>query len=326
LADTIVPPKALKLGTRASALALAQSEWVAVKLREAHPGLEIGLVHISTRGDRSQATETPLSSYSEKGIFAKELEEALLAGEIDFAVHSMKDMAASLPDGLEIVAVPAREDPRDVLVGARLADLPQGARVGTGSVRRRALLAEIRPDLELLEIRGNVDTRLRKLAEGGYDAIILAAAGPSQSARGSSGQEAGVADILLPRLLFGQRDRQTVRQTLRHERDRTRPQLAASGPHDYRDSTAFRTRFQVLRDLLILFDGSLEIRGERQQPLHPRMRAAGCHGAKKGANRRASSPRGGSARRCTHVRIYFDNLAIRLFQKIFWGLQRAIPV
>jgi hydroxymethylbilane synthase len=167
----------LKLGTRASALALAQSGWVASKLQAAHPDLSIELVHITTTGDRSQAANTPLSSSSEKGVFAKEIEQALLDRSIDLAVHSMKDLASTLPDGLIIAAVPAREDPRDALIGAQLDKLPTGARVGTGSVRRRALLCERRPDLTLLEIRGNVDTRLRKLADGEYDAIVLACAG-----------------------------------------------------------------------------------------------------------------------------------------------------
>ncbi len=167
----------LKLGTRASALAVAQSEWVASQLFSAHPGLTVELVHVTTRGDKSQAANTPLSTYSEKGIFAKELEDALLSGEVDFAVHSMKDLAAELPDGLVIAAVPAREDPRDAMIGAKLDDLPPSARVGTGSVRRMALLRERRPDLNILDIRGNVDTRLRKLANGDFDAIVLAVAG-----------------------------------------------------------------------------------------------------------------------------------------------------
>ncbi len=174
----------MRLGTRASALALAQSEWVSGELRRAHEELEIELTRISTRGDRSAAANVPLSSYSEKGVFAKEIEEALLAGEVDFAVHSMKDLSAVLPEGLILGAIPAREDPRDVFVGARLDDLPEGARVGTGSVRRRALLAERRPDLQLLEIRGNIDTRLRKLDAGDYDAIVLAAAGLKRIERG----------------------------------------------------------------------------------------------------------------------------------------------
>jgi hydroxymethylbilane synthase len=167
----------LKLGTRSSALALVQSEWVKAQIIAQHPSVEIELVKIVTAGDKSQSENTPLSTYSDKGIFAKEIELALLIGEIDLAVHSMKDLAATLPIGLAIGAIPKREDVRDVVIGAKLDQLPQGARVGTGSSRRRALLSNMRPDLNLLEIRGNIDTRLRKLADGEYDAIILAAAG-----------------------------------------------------------------------------------------------------------------------------------------------------
>ena len=167
----------LIIGTRGSKLALAQTHGVADALRRAHPGLDIDIRTIQTRGDATQAANVPLSSFGEKGIFAKELETALLSNEIDLAVHSMKDMAHTLPDGLVIAAVPPREDPRDALLGATLDSLPPGARVGTGSVRRRALLLSRRPDLQLLEIRGNIDTRLRKLQEGQYDAICLAVAG-----------------------------------------------------------------------------------------------------------------------------------------------------
>ena len=167
----------LLLGTRGSKLALAQSHWVADALRVAHPTLDIEIKVIQTRGDATQSANVPLASFGEKGIFAKELEAALLAGEIDLAVHSMKDLEHTLPEGLVIAAVPRREDPRDALVGSTLDALPQGAKVGTGSVRRRALLLSRRPDLQLLEIRGNVDTRLRKWREGRYDAICLAVAG-----------------------------------------------------------------------------------------------------------------------------------------------------
>ena len=167
----------LRLGTRGSKLALAQSNTVADALRLAHPGLDVEIRILNTRGDATQAANVPLSSFGEKGIFAKELEAALLAGEIDLAVHSMKDLEHTLPDGLVIAAVPPREDPRDALIGSTLDALPLGARVGTGSVRRRALLLSRRPDLTLLEIRGNIDTRLRKWQEGQYDAICLAVAG-----------------------------------------------------------------------------------------------------------------------------------------------------
>ena len=183
----------LTIGTRGSKLALAQTIWVADALQAAHPGLAIETRVIGTRGDASQAANVPLSSFAEKGIFAKELEAALQAGEIDLAVHSMKDLEHTLPDGLVIAAVPPREDPRDALVGSTLDALPLGARVGTGSVRRRALLLSRRPDLTLLEIRGNIDTRLRKWREGQYDAICLAVAGLNRL-----GLQENIAEILDP--------------------------------------------------------------------------------------------------------------------------------
>jgi hydroxymethylbilane synthase len=129
------------------------------------------LVEITTSGDRVRAA-------GDKSRFVKEIEEALLAGEVDLAVHSAKDVPGELPEGLEIAAVPARADPRDVLVGAEsLESLAAGARIGTASIRRRSQLLALRDDIEVVELRGNVDTRLRKLADGGYDAIVLAAAG-----------------------------------------------------------------------------------------------------------------------------------------------------
>jgi hydroxymethylbilane synthase len=155
----------IRLGTRGSALALAQARFVAERLRG-----EIELVTITTAGDRGARTD--------KSRFVKEIEEALLAGEVDLAVHSAKDVPGELPEGLAIVGVPAREDPLDALCGAASVDaLAQGAVVGTASVRRRAQLLALRPDLVVRELRGNVDTRLRRLAEGGFDAIVLARAG-----------------------------------------------------------------------------------------------------------------------------------------------------
>lgn len=167
----------LVIGTRGSLLALTQTRTVTQALRDAHAGLEIHIRTIQTTGDSTQAANVPLSSFGEKGIFAKELEAALLGGEIDLAVHSMKDMAHTLPPGLHIAAVPPRADARDCLVGSTLDALPPGAVVGTGSVRRRALLLSRRPDLQCREIRGNIDTRLRKGRDGEYQAICLAIAG-----------------------------------------------------------------------------------------------------------------------------------------------------
>jgi hydroxymethylbilane synthase len=155
----------VRIGTRGSALALTQSGWVAERL-----GADVELVEIRTSGDAGQV--------GDKGRFVKEIEAALLAGEVDLAVHSAKDVPGELPDGLAIVGVPVREDARDALVGAASLDaLPEGANVGTASLRRRAQLLALRPDLNVEVLRGNVDTRLRKLADGEHDAIVLALAG-----------------------------------------------------------------------------------------------------------------------------------------------------
>jgi len=174
----------LTAGTRRSALALWQTRWFCDMLRQAQPGLQITERQIVTRGDR--ILDKPLSKIGEKGLFTAELEEALLEGEIDFAVNSLKDLPTTLPEGLALGGLPIRVSPFDLLVhpeGLGLQQLPPGSRVGTGSLRRRALIAARRPDLQILEIRGNVDTRLRKLAEGEYDAILLAEAGFTRLSR-----------------------------------------------------------------------------------------------------------------------------------------------
>jgi hydroxymethylbilane synthase len=161
----------VRLGTRGSALALVQARLVAALLEDAEPGLSVGLVEITTSGDRGRGP-------GDKSRFVKEIEEALLAGSVDLAVHSAKDVPGVLPDGLAIVGVPEREDARDALCGAgSLDELPSGASVGTSSLRRRAQLLAERPDLVVRDLRGNVDTRLRKLDDGDYDAVVLAMAG-----------------------------------------------------------------------------------------------------------------------------------------------------
>ncbi|HEY3062915.1 MAG TPA: hydroxymethylbilane synthase [Chloroflexota bacterium] len=171
--------RVVRVGTRASALARRQSDLVCAALRDAHASLEIELVPITTTGDRSQHTNLPGEGWG-TGVFVKELEAALLRDEIDLAVHSLKDVPPSVSPELPLVAIPPREDPHDVLVapGQRtLERLDFGARVGTSSARRAAFLRSVRPDLTCLPIRGNVETRLRKLADGEYDAIVLALAG-----------------------------------------------------------------------------------------------------------------------------------------------------
>ncbi len=168
----------LRIGTRASALARWQAEHVAAALRAIPGAPEPELVLIKTEGDLIQ--DVPLSQVEGQAFFTKEIEEALLNETVDLAVHSLKDLATEMPPGLALGAVLEREDPRDALIASgtiSLEDLPAGARVGTSSLRRRALLARWRPDLELAELRGNVPTRIQKLDDGGYDAIVLAAAG-----------------------------------------------------------------------------------------------------------------------------------------------------
>ncbi len=170
--------RSIRIGTRGSQLALTQSRWVQACLQRHHPQLEVELVTITTSGDRF--VEQPLSAIGGKGLFVKEIEEALRADSIDCAVHSMKDVPGELATGLTIAAVPAREDPRDVLIshdGVHLEALPRNARVGTSSLRRMALVRAARGDLEVGDLRGNVDTRLRRLAHGDFDAIVLAYAG-----------------------------------------------------------------------------------------------------------------------------------------------------
>jgi hydroxymethylbilane synthase len=175
-------PTKLRLGTRGSLLARTQSMLVADLLERAHPGLRVEMAVVKTTGDT--ITDRPLHEFGGKGLFTKELEQALLAGAIDFAVHSYKDVPVTMPlvdqTDLVIAAVPTREDPRDVLVSRkakRIDDLPAGARVGTGSLRRACQVLQLRSDLVVEPVRGNIDTRLRKLNEGQFDAIILALAG-----------------------------------------------------------------------------------------------------------------------------------------------------
>ncbi|MCA9491674.1 MAG: hydroxymethylbilane synthase [Myxococcales bacterium] len=185
----------VRLGTRGSLLAVTQSQMVADQLSAA-TGVEVELVVIKTRGD--QVTDRPLQQVGGKGLFTKEIEDALLAREVDFAVHSMKDMPTDAPAGLIIGAVPERVDARDVLVGARLADLPEGAVVGTGSVRRALQLRHVRPDLEIRGIRGNVDTRIEKQRRGEYAAIVLALAGMTRLGRAADATEAIDLEVMVP--------------------------------------------------------------------------------------------------------------------------------
>jgi hydroxymethylbilane synthase len=168
----------IRIGTRGSKLALTQSELIKKEIERVHSNVQVELVRLKTTGDK--ILDSPLAKIGGKGLFVKEIEEALLNERVDLAVHSMKDVPAELPEGLILATFPAREDPRDAFVSVKygnLEQLPQGARVGTGSLRRAAQLLHIRPDLKLVPLRGTVDTRLRKLEGGEFQAIILAAAG-----------------------------------------------------------------------------------------------------------------------------------------------------
>lgn len=184
-------PDKLIIGSRGSQLALWQSRWVAQRLP-----LETEIVIIKTTGDK--ITDVPLAKVGGKGLFTKELEDALLDGRVDVAVHSLKDMPTELPPGLMLAAVPEREDARDALVGKPLDELAPGAKVGTSSLRRAAQLKAHRPDLHIETIRGNLDTRLRKLDEGLYDAIILAAAGLRRLGWGDRISQLLPVDIMCP--------------------------------------------------------------------------------------------------------------------------------
>jgi hydroxymethylbilane synthase len=169
----------LRIGTRASQLALWQANWVKSELEKRHPGLEVTLVKIKTQGDK--ILDVPLAMVGGKGLFVKELQEAMLRGETDVAVHSMKDVPTYFPEGLGLRCITEREDCRDIVIlrpgVSHWRDLPQGARVGTSALRRKAQLLHLRPDLQMIDIRGNVETRIRKLTEDNLDAVILAAAG-----------------------------------------------------------------------------------------------------------------------------------------------------
>ena len=192
-------PGKLLIGSRGSALARWQSEHTAALLRERHPGLAVDTIIIVTTGDR--ILDAPLSRIGGKGLFTKEIEEALLDGRVDLAVHSLKDLPTTLPAGLALGAVLSRHEPSDALISARgetFADLPRGARIGTSSLRRRAQVLHARPDLVVETIRGNVPTRLKRAAAGDMDAVILARAGVERLGLGAHITEILSTDLLLP--------------------------------------------------------------------------------------------------------------------------------
>lgn len=182
----------LRIGTRGSQLALYQANWVKGKLLQTHPHLRVTLIKIKTTGDKIQ--DVPLAKIGGKGLFVKEIEEALIRKKIDLAVHSIKDVPTEFPEGLHLSAITKREDPRDVLFskdGLLLKDLPRGAKIGTSSLRRQAQLLHFRDDFEMVPLRGNLDTRLRKLEATGLDGIVLALAGVRRL-----GLEARITEII----------------------------------------------------------------------------------------------------------------------------------
>lgn len=189
----------LRIGTRGSQLAMWQAHWIKENLVMTHPDLDVEIVRIKTTGDK--ILDVPLAKVGGKGLFVKEIETALLEGLIDLAVHSMKDVPTEFPDGLGIVATSRREDPRDALLSrdnVSLDDLPQGATVGTSSLRRQAQFLHLRNDLRIESLRGNINTRLRKLKEGQYDAIILAYAGVKRLGWKNEVTQVLEPDIILP--------------------------------------------------------------------------------------------------------------------------------
>ena len=192
--------KTLRIGTRGSQLALWQANWVKSELEKRHPGLEVTLTIIKTMGDK--ILDVPLAMVGGKGLFVKEIEEAMLRGEVDIAVHSMKDVPTVFPKELALRCITEREDPRDIIIlksgFASFMDLPQGARIGTSSLRRKAQLLHLRPDFRMVDIRGNVETRIRKLNEDDLDGVVLAAAGMNRLGFAGQISEYLSTDISLP--------------------------------------------------------------------------------------------------------------------------------
>jgi len=272
----------VRIATRRSALAKWQANHVASLLRDREPGLEVRLLELMTRGDK--ILDVPLAEVGGKGLFVKEIEDALLRGDAEVAVHSMKDLPAELAPGLTIAATPVREDPRDALVsrGKRLDELPEGARVGTASLRRAAQLRAARPDLRVENIRGNVQTRLRKVEEG-FDAVVLAYAGLRRLGLADKVVQVFTVEEMLPAVAQGALaiearadDPATLRRLAPLDDAATRTQVEAerglmrrlqggcqvplAGHATVRDGTV------TLRALVSSTDGTKVVRGERSGP------------------------------------------------------------
>jgi hydroxymethylbilane synthase len=269
----------VRIATRRSALAMWQARHVSGLLTAREPGLEVQLLELMTRGDR--ILDVPLAEVGGKGLFVKEIEDALLRGEAQIAVHSMKDLPAVEPPGLVIAAVPLREDPRDALVshGKKLSELPRGARVGTASLRRSAQLQAMRPDLQIETIRGNVATRLRKIDEG-FDAVVLAHAGLRRLGLADKVTQVFTTEEMLPAVAQGalaiearQDDAETLRRLSPLEDRTTRIQIEAERGFLRRLQGGCQVPIaghaevkgeQVrLRGLVANLDGTVIIRGER---------------------------------------------------------------
>jgi len=210
----------LRIATRGSALARWQAERVAALLRE-----DVELVLVTTTGDRDQRAD--LHAIGGTGVFAKEVQQAVLEGRADLAVHSAKDLPSTTPDGLDLVAIPERGDPRDALVGARLDDIPSGGRIATGSVRRRAQLAAARPDLVFAPLRGNIETRLRKQVDEGHDAIVVAVA-----ALDRLGLHAEATEVLEPGVVLPQAAQGALAVECRAGDDHTRARIVEIDDRD----------------------------------------------------------------------------------------------
>jgi hydroxymethylbilane synthase len=239
----------IRIGTRGSPLAVWQAEWVRSRLLALHPQYKVELTKIKTTGDK--ILDVPLAQVGGKGLFVKEIETALLEGRIDLAVHSMKDMPAQVPSGLCIGVVPERENPLDILIarnGYLFKDLPQGAKIGSSSLRRGAQVRHIRPDMTVHPLRGNLDTRIRKLDTEGLDAIVLAAAGVKRL-----GLEAHITEYLPETIMLPAIGQGALAIEVREDDDATRNLIA---PMDHRDT---RLAVESERAFLSRLEGGCQV-------------------------------------------------------------------
>jgi len=239
----------LRIGTRGSALALAQATLVQQQIQDRYPQIAVDLEIIKTTGDKIQ--DVPLAKIGGKGLFTKEIELAILAGEVDLGVHSMKDVPTEVPEGLVIGITTSREDPRDAFISRKyqaLEEVPPGGRLGTGSLRRRAQLLNLRPDLEIVPLRGNVDTRLRKLVAENLDAVILATAGLRRLGRAEEITAVIPAEVMVPAIGQG-----ALGLEYRQDDEETRDILA------FLDDPATRVAVAAERAFLARLEGGCQV-------------------------------------------------------------------